>query len=183
MKKITDLTEERYRTVHERDLSGRLQKGRIKVKAKRTVRTITTGPRIGHFIIDYLCLQVVAVAVQVLATLAFWDVPPSRWTVAFQLLAGLLVLLIIPALYVYCEFRWQRTPGKIVTKTLVVDEFGNRPDLKTIILRTMIRVVPFEPFSCFGDPHSRGWHDRWSNTFVVPDAELRELKRLQAEQS
>lgn len=183
MKKITELSEERWRTVHERDGRGKLVKDRIKVRVPRPVRTVTSGPRIGHFLIDLLCIQCVAVFVEIGATLLFYQADPDRWTVALSLLAGLFVLLLVPGLYVLTEYKWQRTPGKFITKTRVVDEFGNPPDLGAVLLRTVIRIIPFEGFSCIGDPYSRGWHDRWSDTFVVPDSELVELKRLQAEQS
>ncbi len=183
MKKITELSEERWRTVHERDGNGRLVKDRVKVRVPRTVRTVKTGPRIGHFVIDLVCIQGVGVIVQVVTTLLFYQAEHDRWTATLELLTGLFILLLVPGLYVLTEYNWQRTPGKFITKTRVIDEFGNPPDLSAILLRTVIRIIPFEGFSCIGDPYSRGWHDRWSDTFVVPDSELAELKRLQAEQS
>jgi len=39
--------------------------------------------------------------------------------------------------------------------------------------------VPFEILSCLSD---RGWHDRWSDTYVVPDEEYDKLKKLLDEQ-
>lgn len=63
-----------------------------------------------------------------------------------------------------------------MTRTIVVDEYGQRPSFDKIILRTLIRFVPFEPFSHFGD--KGGWHDRWTNTFVIRESELEEIRRL-----
>jgi uncharacterized RDD family membrane protein YckC len=183
MKKITDLTEERWRTVHERSPTGKLQKDRVKVVAKRVVRTITTGPRIGHAMIDFMCIDLVAILIQFLMGLAFLQLTNGALSLMLELLMSLTALLLFPLMYIWFEYKWQRTPGKFITKTRVVDEYGNPPELSAVLLRTVIRLVPFEPFSCFGDPYSRGWHDRWSDTFVVPDSELSELKRLQAEQS
>ncbi len=98
-----------------------------------------------------------------------------------SVILGLLFLL-MPAYYIIGEYKYQKTIGKYLTKSVVVDEYGDRPELKTIILRSLIRLVPFETFSCLGEPSS-GWHDRWSKTFVVTEEELVELKRLQEEQS
>ena len=91
-------------------------------------------------------------------------------------------LLLFPFLYFVCEYFWQKTPGKFLTKTIVIDEYGNKPDVGSLLLRSLVRLVPFEAFSCLGDP-SRGWHDRWSNTYVVKDTELKEIKKLLDEQS
>jgi hypothetical protein len=41
---------------------------------------------------------------------------------------------------------------------------GSKPGLRTILLRTLCRFIPFEPFSFFGE---RGWHDGLSDTLVV----------------
>ena len=78
------------------------------------------------------------------------------------------------------EYFFQKTPGKFLTKTKVIDAYGNRPEIGPLILRSIIRMVPFEALSCLSD---RGWHDTWSETFVVPDKEAKKLKELQAEQS
>jgi uncharacterized RDD family membrane protein YckC len=62
-----------------------------------------------------------------------------------------------------------------LTKTRVIDIYGNKPELGTNILRNIIRLVPFEIFSCLSE---RGWHDRWSETFVVKDEEYNKIKEL-----
>lgn len=98
------------------------------------------------------------------------------------LFSRIILLLLYPVLYAFCEYKWQKTPGKFLTKTLVIDEYGNKPNLRTIVLRSFIRFVPFEPFSCLSDSYSRGWHDRWSNTWVVDEDELNMIRTLQAEQ-
>lgn len=68
-----------------------------------------------------------------------------------------------------------------LTKTVVIDEYGNKPDLGTLLLRNVIRIVPFEHLSCLGGKYSYGWHDKWSETWVVTETERDELKRLQLE--
>lgn len=54
--------------------------------------------------------------------------------------------------------------GKFITKTKVVSENGHIPTYKTLAIRNMLRLVPFDQFSFFGD---LGWYDKWSNTRVV----------------
>lgn len=77
--------------------------------------------------------------------------------------------LTIASLFVYYfafEAIWQRTPAKFITGTKVVNCDGTKPTARTIALRTLARLVPFEPFSFLGK-EVYGWHDKWSGTAVV----------------
>jgi uncharacterized RDD family membrane protein YckC len=56
------------------------------------------------------------------------------------------------------------TVGKLLTQTMVVTEYGEKPTTRTILFRTLWRLVPFEPFS-WG--RNAGWHDRQTDTTVV----------------
>ena len=60
----------------------------------------------------------------------------------------------------------RRTIGKFVTGTKAVNTDGSKMEPKTILLRSLCRIVPFEPFSALGNP-SRPWHDKWSKTYVI----------------
>lgn len=184
MKKITDLTETRWRTVHTRDAYGNRVRHTEEFIARRPVKSIASGPRFGHYIIDLIAFQLVIYFVSFIFELL---VSLNNFNVSIILLLGLInsivLLLLYPALYAFCENKWQKTPGKFLTKCLVIDEYGNKPELSAIILRSLIRLVPFEPFSCLGDKYSNGWHDRWAKTWVVTEEELATIKKLQAEQS
>lgn len=76
---------------------------------------------------------------------------------------GLLVNL---AYYTGMEgFADGRTVGKMVTGTRVVSTNSEPLTTGRILLRTVCRWVPFEPFSMlFGDAP---WHDTWTDTTVV----------------
>jgi hypothetical protein len=123
---------------------------------KKQINTISTGPRIGHFIIDLFIIQIITYLVELF--------PISE-------IGSLLVFLLFPAYYIGFEYFYQWTPGKYITGTIVIDDYGKKPDIQTIILRTFIRFVPFEPFSCF-DTKSWGWHDSWTKTYVIKKEEL-----------
>jgi uncharacterized RDD family membrane protein YckC len=69
------------------------------------------------------------------------------------------------AYYVFMEAAFQRTLGKFVTGTRVVDASGGQPSLGQIIGRTFARIIPFEAFSFLADPV--GWHDSLSGTRVI----------------
>jgi uncharacterized RDD family membrane protein YckC len=77
--------------------------------------------------------------------------------------------------FIITEYFLQRTLPKLLTRSIVVNEFGQRPSLGQVILRTLIRFVPLEPFSHLGG--NGGWHDRWTRTFVLRESELEEIRR------
>ena len=68
--------------------------------------------------------------------------------------------------FLFFEGVFGRSIGKFVTKTKVVDEFGNKPTFQTIFIRSLCRFIPFDAFSfLFGE--NGGWHDTISNTTVI----------------
>jgi uncharacterized RDD family membrane protein YckC len=67
--------------------------------------------------------------------------------------------------YTFCEKVFKGyTLGKLLTGTRAIREDGSELTFKDAILRSLSRLVPFEPFSGFGP---RPWHDSWTNTVVV----------------
>ena len=67
--------------------------------------------------------------------------------------------------YFFFEALTGRTVGKIVTKTIVVNRDGNKPNSISVIIRTLFRLIPFDGFTyLFG---SRGLHDLVSKTTVT----------------
>ena len=83
-------------------------------------------------------------------------------------------LIAYPVYYIFFESRYRQTPGKMVTNSVVTNSDGSAPSVKTVILRTATRYIPFEGLSCFGTP-SYGWHDKWTKTYVIRKEDLGEL--------
>jgi uncharacterized RDD family membrane protein YckC len=78
------------------------------------------------------------------------------------------LMILIPTFWGYyflAEYIFQRTLGKIATKSLVVSTAGNKPTMKQIAFRTLSRSIPFEYFSYFASVE--GIHDRLSKTRVI----------------
>lgn len=185
MKKITELTEVRTKTTHVKDAYGNRQKLQEEYIAPLEIKSASPGQRFGHLIFDGIVFQIVIYLVTYAYTKVLHQEQPDPFTSGFWLLFMLNLVVswgLLLALYTFCEYKWQKTPGKFLTKTVVIDEYGNRPELNTLIVRSLIRLVPFEAFTFF-DTYSHGWHDKWSKTWVVPEEELTEIKRIQAEQS
>ncbi len=85
----------------------------------------------------------------------------------FEMVAGLLMIFGYPLYVLICESIWQRSIGKLITKTKVVDMQGNRPHFWKVLGRTAARFIPLEPLS-FLKKYPIGWHDSLSGTMVVP---------------
>jgi uncharacterized RDD family membrane protein YckC len=183
MKKITDLTEVRWHTVEAFDVYGNRVRTQEEYYAKRPVRSLGQGLRFVNLLVDMVAFQVllnvIGYLVEQMELLTKFNPYVNN---TFVLIGGIILLISYPGLYTICEYKWQRTPGKFLTSSWVIDEYGNRPELRALMLRSVIRYVPFEMFSCMGTP-SYGWHDRWSKTWVVDTEELATIRRLQEEQS
>lgn len=185
MKKITELTEIRTRTFFKKDAYGNRYRGSEEYVAYRNVRSAGLGMRFANHIVDVI---IFALLFNVLSSAIGENLPFSidanALNISLLLLFGFFFWILLYAMtYAVCEYSWQKTPAKFLTQTIVINEYGNNPDFHTIALRSIIRFVPFEPISFLLDDNARGWHDRWSNTWVVTKSELTELKRLQIEQS
>ncbi|WP_445354558.1 RDD family protein [Microbulbifer sp. EKSA008] len=77
--------------------------------------------------------------------------------------------IVVMVLYDFLpEYFFGKTPAKFITRTKVVNLEGGKITMGQALGRSLIRLVPFEPFSFLGRSGStRGWHDSWSKTRVI----------------
>lgn len=129
----------------------------------------TQGQRFTNFIIDYVSRIVVLIAFMFVYMFLMMftgseemvDLEGMGFIEEYAI--QLAVLLIY---YNLMEIFTSRTIGKFVTKTIVVDEYGEKPSGNAILTRSVCRAIPFNAFSFLGSP-CRGWHDSISDTYVV----------------
>jgi uncharacterized RDD family membrane protein YckC len=175
---IEDIPEMRYRTQHIRDSEGILQKVQHEFYGVREVQVISGWARFAHYMLDFVFVFILRSAIEFLYGMAIGagmvDHPGSSlaiWALIFGYILNILY-------YTIFETFAGGTPGKLILGRTVIDEYGQRPDGGTIFLRSLSRIVPFEALSCLSD---RGWHDKWTKTYVVSKTEAEELRRLLAE--
>jgi uncharacterized RDD family membrane protein YckC len=70
--------------------------------------------------------------------------------------------------FFFMELMYDKTLGKFLTKTRVVNYQKQKPTTSQIFIRSMCRFIPFEQFSFFGE-RPVGFHDSISRTYVVFD--------------
>jgi len=103
----------------------------------------------------------------------------TQWLImtalAFLGLGEVAIFLVLLAYYPFFETVYGKTPGKWFTNTRVVTDDEEKPTFRHVLVRTLVRFIPFEPFSFFF--RIRGWHDVWSGTRVVRDRKRKRRKR------
>jgi len=133
----------------------------------------SSGQRFSNYLIDRIIFTGVFFAFGIVAA-AYAEITGNDEILNFlerldninRFLDMLITGFVFGVFYTILEFKTQRTIGKYITKTMVVLENGEKPDLNTIITRSLCRIIPFDALSYLGST-TRGWHDSLSNTYVV----------------
>ncbi len=137
------------------------------------------GKRFGTFVID----RILSFGLSMIIALLYFAINPDA---AERLEANNAFAKVIDyalgylSLFIYYTFFEAvcngRTIGKIIcgTRALTVD--GEIMDAGTVVKRTLCRMVPFDAFSFLG-AYANGWHDRWSDTMVVNEADYQQSLR------
>jgi len=121
------------------------------------------GKRFANYIIDIIGFYIASFIIGILLVLfGFYGLIENMNDYVYGVVVGLIF-------YTFFEYNWGKTPAKFITKTKVVMSNGKKPGFWDIVVRTLIRFVPFEPFSFLASKNPTGWHDRWSKTMVIDD--------------
>jgi uncharacterized RDD family membrane protein YckC len=142
------------------------------------------GQRLLNFIIDLFIIYVIEISIGttiiLIGDLTKSDTA-SNWVSSLSVVESFFFgLVILFFYYLITEMYFSRTFGKYFTKTMVVKHEGSRPNMKSIIVRTLSRLIPFEPFSFL--TAERGWHDTLSVTYVVKKHDFIVKKKLFSEE-
>lgn len=136
------------------------------------VDPVSPGIRFLNYIIDQVILLAIFYgAVFIWATIAYSNGIDLKTYALFQqndtglLLQLLLTYAIILVYYTILETATRgRSIGKLVTGTIAITEDGSPFTFKHAFLRSLCRLIPFEPFSALG---YMPWHDKLTKTAVV----------------
>ena len=162
--RITDIYENKVLTRTERNEFGQWERVQKELRYRRQVNDLTIGLRLVNVIIDVTVFRILA---YVLGEIESINSMPF---------SGLVFTFLFPLYYIIGEFYFGQTVGKFFTKSVVINEYGEKPDFQTILVRTVIRFIPFEAFSFFA--HNRGWHDKWTKTYVIRKDEAEKIRAL-----
>lgn len=170
MKTIENLKVEKTTYKKETDENGNMVQVPVTRMVRRDPEVVKQGVRFGYYIIDLVFIYLLAFILGIVSALAgfdeIWDDP---------ILSRLVGILLFVGYYFILEVSAGATLGKLILGYTVIDEHAEKPKALKSLGRNFARVVPFEAFSCFAE---RGWHDTWSNTYVVKTSEKVELQKL-----
>jgi uncharacterized RDD family membrane protein YckC len=127
------------------------------------------GTRLANYILDLIFLYIFSFIFSVTLGFVLAIFAPQSLNLfanpssSTELIYGLFLAAIY---FTFLEATTGKTIAKLITKTKVVNEKGNRPGWGTIFIRTFTRLIPFEPLTFLGGNRS-GWHDQFSNTYVI----------------
>lgn len=128
------------------------------------------GKRFANLILDRIVFYLLALGIGLLLgviveiTGHYWILEKMQNVSKIQDILISTILYMI--YYVIIEGLTSKSIGKMITKTMVVDENGNKIRFEKALYRSLSRLVPFDAFSFLSTP-SRGWHDSWTDTYVV----------------
>ncbi|MDP3680884.1 MAG: RDD family protein [Flavobacterium sp.] len=133
-----------------------------------------------NFIIDVLIIYIIEITIGT-TIIIIGDLThsyaASNWVTSLSPIESFFFgLVILFFYYSITEMYFSRTFAKYFTKTLVVKNDGSKPNMKSIIIRTVSRLIPLEPFSFLMT--EKGWHDTLSVTYVVKKHEFVGKKKL-----
>lgn len=139
------------------------------------------GQRFANSLLDTVAYYIITIALGVLLGITAQLLDSPELINQFSNIDGftnILITILITSTYFFVfESLGATTLGKLVTRTIVVDENGNKPNSRQLFIRTFSRLIPFDAFSYLGNP-SRGWHDSFSDTYVVKKNDLLAAKEL-----
>ncbi len=135
-------------------ITGDKEKSDIAQKGPEVLQIASAGNRIANFLIDSIFIIIVNIILED-CDLQYED----------ESIQYLILFLSYVLYYFIFEAIFQRTLGKFITKTKVVMNDGTKPSAGSIIVRTLIRFVPFPIFS--QNKEGTRQHDRWTNTRVI----------------
>ncbi len=148
------------------ELKLKFENSRLKNEATKNIAS--QGKRFANYILDVIFLFLFTIGFSIFISIVLSIVAPSSLYLLGnnRALLYLMTLIVGMIYFVTLESLTGRTFAKFITKTKVVDEKGEKPGVKVIVLRSLVRFIPFEAFSFLGN-EGNGWHDKASNTIVV----------------
>ncbi len=127
-------------------------------------KPVHSGIRLINFIIDSLVWITLYFAIAYVFDLYFLRFNSYFVNYIYSISLGLLVYW---AYYCVLEFYFQKTLGKLLSRTKVLSTNEGELSFRSVLIRTISRLIPIDFLYYFFS--RRGLHDRLSNTLVVKD--------------
>ncbi|MTB52115.1 RDD family protein [Lewinella sp. W8] len=149
----------------------------ITTRGERSFAIAPKSKRLGNYLLDYIGFYAMSMGFGLLLGFLLMVLPVDfleQWIDddgsgnfwAFDLVFGIILSLSYYTCFEY--FTQGKSLGKLVTRTRAV-RLDNEPlTFRDALLRSAIRMIPFEAFSFLREENT-GWHDMWTDTKVILD--------------
>jgi len=179
LKTIEDLKVDKTFYKREKDIFGNVVRQPYQKMMPRAVNVVTPGTRFLYHLIDatifYFANNIITSVILNTIGVSIFMRNDQSMLMLYSIAMILYGFASYFLYYVISEGFFGTTIGKAIFGYTVIDSYARKPSQGSVALRSIIRYVPFEAFSCFGE---RGWHDKWSKTYVVKKKEKIELQKL-----
>jgi uncharacterized RDD family membrane protein YckC len=136
------------------------------------MNTSHKGKRLGNFIVDMIIILVIISVFQLGIYFLYPEIADIN-SISMKILTYSIWFLY----YFLFEKYTNKTIGKMLTKTIIVDNEGNKPSTTQIFIRSVIRLIPFEALTYLYGLRGLGLHDLISKTKVVDSIKLPSAER------
>jgi hypothetical protein len=126
-------------------------------------KKVSSVTRFIHFIVDTIAFTVLTMIIGFIVLLFFNSTNQTLAT----LMGYFMLTIAFFGYYVFMETKFQKTIGKFITKTKVVNKNGTKPGVGDIVRRTFCRLIPFDRISFLFT--NNGFHDKLSETTIIKD--------------
>ncbi|MFD1605064.1 RDD family protein [Flavobacterium artemisiae] len=159
---------EEYKILNEKEnLRREKEESELKQKTSALNKSIaSTTLRSINFIIDLFAVLAIYVCIIFVIKSATNIVSPRE----IILINRTTIFCAFLFYFIVTESIFQKTLGKLLTKTKVVDLNGEKPSILNIIIRTFSRLIPFDSLSYLYS--LSGFHDKISKTLVIVDKHI-----------
>lgn len=141
--------------------SGEILNSRNTFLTKENIAIAPTEKRMLNLFLDQFAIVIIWFVLVFLVSNLYRPLLKS------ELILLSMYFLVILIYYVIAESVFSITLGKFVTKTIVITTDGRKPNLRTILIRTLCRFIPYEAYSFINK--DIGLHDKYSKTIVIID--------------
>lgn len=141
--------------------------------------TASTGLRFANFIVDNIVYAIVWYLLQIILYLGMYSfIGRFNNSDVIFVFSFFFSLIFFSMFFSVQEYLFKgRTIGKFVTGTKAVSLDGEEPGFKKYFIRSLCRMIPFEPVSFLFSPF--GWHDTLSKTRVVKVSDFERIRSRQ----
>ena len=122
-------------------------------------KSVSTSTRFIHLVVDTIAFYILAI---LLFMILHFIVNITNDAIVY-----VVIFMAFFLYYGYMETKYQKTIGKFITKTKVINIDGSKPESSDIIRRTFCRLIPFDQLSFLFTEN--GFHDRLSETTIIKD--------------